>query len=158
MVDGVNNGPKTRKPRGLGKRFGPGNPGRPPGSRNRRAVLAERLAEEKFEDVVQAVIRAATLSGDMMACRIILDRLWPVRRGRPVSFPVPDRLDAEGLAEALDGVIRAVGNGELTPEEGQVVTAVLNEKRRFVEVEELEQRLQALEEASGKTGVRSWPQ
>jgi hypothetical protein len=110
---------------------------------------------EGLEDVIETVIAEAR-NGNMLAARLILERLVPIRKGKPVNFPVPDNLDATGIAEALDGVIRAAATGALTPEEAVTVAGLLTEKRRFLEVEELEQRLAALEEASGKPGVRTW--
>jgi hypothetical protein len=130
-----------------GRPFGPGNPGRRPGSRNRRTTLAERLMQEDLEDVVRAVITAAR-GGDMVAARIIMDRLVPVRRGRPVQFDMPGGMDASGLAAAFDALVRAVAGGELSPEEGQAVAGILEARRKAVETLEIEARLKALEKGA----------
>jgi hypothetical protein len=71
------------------KKGGPGGPGRPKGSRSKAAVLAEQIATDQLVDVVERVLRAATIEGDTMAAKLILDRLWPTRRGRPVAFAIP---------------------------------------------------------------------
>jgi len=61
----------------------------------------------------------------MTAARIIFDRIAPIRRGRPIRFDLPLGTDAAGIAAAFDAVLRATADGELTPEEGASVAAVL---------------------------------
>src|SRR4051794_31816771 len=115
MVDHVNNDPKTR-----GRPFQEGNSGRPVGSRNKRTLLAEQILGQDLEAVARAVSNAAQ-NGDMQAARIILDRLAPIRRGRPVQFEMPASLDAAGISEAFATILRSMAQGELTPEEGTAV-------------------------------------
>ena len=81
----------------------------------------------------------------MTAARIVLDRLAPVRRGRPVQFNLPDADTAEGLSTAFAAVLRAVAGGELTPEEGMAVSSVLEARRKAIETAELEARIAAVE-------------
>jgi hypothetical protein len=47
-------------------------------------------------------------------------------------------------------VVRAVGNGLLTPDEGQAVGALLEMQRKAIEVTELEARVAELEERNGR--------
>jgi hypothetical protein len=136
-----NNAMKTR-----GKPFEKGNPGRPRGSRNKTTELAERLMAKDVEGVVDAVITAAK-TGDMTACRIILDRLVPIRRGRPVEITLPPAIDAIGVADASAEVVAAVGAGELTPEEGRTLAQILEARRRAIETSEHERRLEVIEDA-----------
>ena len=135
------NAPSTR-----GRPFKKGNPGRPQGSKNRTTELAERLMAKDVEGVVDAVITAAR-NGDMAACRIILDRLVPIRRGRPVEITLPPAIDAIGVADASAEVVAAVGAGELTPEEGRTLAEILEARRRAIETSELERRLEVIEDA-----------
>jgi hypothetical protein len=162
MVDGVNNdgkNEKTRKPRGFGKRFAPGNPGRPKGTKNKRTIIIENLVQERFEDIVERVIKAAVVEGDMMAAKMLLDRLWPIRKGAAVNFPLPEHLDSDGLLQTFDALIRATANGELTAEEASAVAGVVEQKRRAIETQELQERIEALEErTASNTGARTWPQ
>ena len=74
------------------------------------------------------------------------------RRGRPVTLDLPALTNAADLAAALGSVVNAVASGELSPEEGQAVAAILEGQRRALETVDLEQRLSALErEAHGKS-------
>jgi len=46
----------------------------------------------------------------------VLDRVWPIRKGRPVALDLPRITTATDVATALGLVADAVGAGELTPE------------------------------------------
>jgi hypothetical protein len=133
--------------------FRPGNRGRPKGSRHKVTVLCEKLMHDDATEIVRAVIAAAR-SGDMVACKIILDRIAPIRKGRPIRFNLPDSRNAEDVAAALEAVVGAMANGELTPDEAQMVANVLEVRRRAIETVELERRLRVLE--SMTEGQRSF--
>jgi hypothetical protein len=107
-------------------------------------VLAEKLMRADAPRVVRAVLAAAR-DGDMTAARIILDRVAPVRRGSPVAVSLPAVNTAADLVAALGSISAAVAAGELTPDEGQSVAAILEGQRRAIETTELEARIAALE-------------
>ncbi|CAA9282969.1 MAG: hypothetical protein AVDCRST_MAG04-3875 [uncultured Acetobacteraceae bacterium] len=101
-------------------------------------TLARTFGADAGASVLQAVVRAAE-QGDMAAARIVLDRAWPVRRGRPVRLELPAMRTGADLAAAL---------GDLGPaEEGAAVAAVLEAQRRAIETQELERRIAILEAA-----------
>lgn len=138
------NDKKTR-----GKPFEPGNPGgpgRPAGSRNRATLLLDKLAETDGRDILTKTIEAAK-SGDLRAADIVLSRVWPVRRGgRPVTFELPSIETAADIVKAVGSVATAVAGGEITPEEGNAVAAILEVKRKAIETTDLETRIKALEQ------------
>jgi hypothetical protein len=146
--DTENTGPKQRGrpwPRGIS-----GNPaGKPPGARHEALKALDAIGSEGAADVMQAVVTAAK-GGDMRAADILLRRLWPERKGRPVALDMPAALDAAGVAAALASVTQAVAGGELSPEEGQAVAAILETQRRAIETAELEARIAALEERGSR--------
>jgi hypothetical protein len=43
-------------------------------------------------------------------------------------------------------LLQAVARGQLTPADGQVIASILENRRRSIEAEELERRMQALEQ------------
>jgi hypothetical protein len=94
------------------------------------------------------------MGGDMTAARIVLDRLCPVRRGRPVEFTPPASLTAAGLTEALKHVIDATACGHLTPDEAATLATVFEAGRRVVESEQLEERLRAIEKQLEQSGLK----
>ncbi len=126
-----------------------GNPnGKPPGARNKATVMIEKLLGDDAEAVTAAVIVAAK-DGNMVAARLILDRLAPVPRGRRVLIDLPAVNTAEDVLAALTATIEAMGNGELAPDEAATVAGVIEVKRRAVETVDLERRIAAIEEQRG---------
>ncbi len=128
-----------------------GNPaGRPQGSRNAATLLLDAMADGQAEAVLANVLTAAK-GGDLKAAEIILQRVWPVRKGRPVSLDIPAIKTAPDILAALATVIDATGKGEILPDEAAAVAGVLELKRRAIETVELEARLARLEKSTQGT-------
>ena len=143
---------KTAKPANTGRkqdtRFAKGrsgNPkGRPQGSRNRATVMLETIMEDKAEDILQAVIQKAE-EGDLAAAKIILDRICPLRKDRPVTVDLPAIEGAKDLVAAMSKVIDVAAKGDLTPAEAQGIANLIEVKRRTIETDDIERRIAALE-------------
>ena len=71
----------------------------PRGARNKTTVLVEGLMGQHVHQVTARVIERA-FKGDMVAARLILDRLAPVRRGRAVRLKIGDIADAASVMDA----------------------------------------------------------
>ncbi|MBS0242570.1 MAG: hypothetical protein JSS20_10350 [Proteobacteria bacterium] len=132
-----------------GGRFPPGQSGNPrgkkPGTKHRTTQMVEKLMGDQAEAVVQATIGRA-LAGSTEAQKLILDRLAPIRRDRPIEFDVPDTLEsAADLSQVHDTIFRQVAEGVLTPSEAQSLAALLEARRRTIETTEIERRLAAIE-------------
>jgi hypothetical protein len=100
--------------------------------------------EDDAEQVVRAVIGAAK-SGDMTAARLVLDRIAPLRKGRAISFALPEIETAAHVTQALGVVASLMADGDITPDEANAVAGVIETKRKAIETQELEQRVAALE-------------
>lgn len=123
-----------------------GNPaGRRRGSRNKATLLALSLMEDAASEITQAVITAAR-TGDLTAAKLVLERLAPPLRERPISIELPDTSTTEGVSKAQQAIIEAVGRGELLPGEGNTMAALVENRRKALETEELERRLADLED------------
>ena len=136
----------ARKPRG--RPFEAGNKhgrGRPQGSRNKATLFLEKIMIDDGEAVVRAVIEPAK-RGDMQAARMILDRIVPVRRGRPTRLDLPAVETSADVLKAQAAIIEAMSCGDLTPDEAAVATGVIEAKRRAIETEDFEKRIEALEQ------------
>jgi hypothetical protein len=83
-----------------GRPFANRNPGRPKGVRHMSTLLCEKLMRDDAKEIVQAVIVAAK-AGDMVAAKIVLDRISPARKGRPIHFELPEARTADDVAAAL---------------------------------------------------------
>ena len=129
-------------------RFAKGNPGRKPGYRHKVTRAVEELLEGEAEALTRKAIERAK-AGDMTALRLCLERIAPARKDAPVQF---DMLEIKSVADhpmAVAAIIKAVASGDLTPVEGQALSAVMEQHRRAVEACEFDERLARIEERLG---------
>ena len=127
-----------------------GNPaGRPRGARHRTTVAIEALLDGEGEAITRKAIEAAK-AGHMVAIRLVLDRICPPRKSRPIYIELPPIHEARGIAEAQQEVVRAACAGELLLDEAQALSGFLEARRQSLETQELEGRLSKLEEAVRK--------
>jgi hypothetical protein len=139
MPDRRKNGGKTG-----GGRFAPGNPGRPAGARNKTTLALESLLAGEGEALTRKAI-ALALGGDATVLRACLDRVLPLRRGRPVNFALPALDTAGDLSLALGAVLAATADGSLTPDEALTLAQIVDRRRAAIETVELSERVAALE-------------
>jgi Family of unknown function (DUF5681) len=127
-----------------------GNPaGKPKGARNRATLAVEALLDGQAEALTQAAISKA-LDGDAAALRLCLDRIAPPRKGRPVTLDLPDAKDAATLDGAMAVLVRAMADGEVTPDEAATIASLFEIRRKTIETQEFETRLAALEQGGQK--------
>jgi hypothetical protein len=131
-----------------GRPFEPGNKlsrGRPPGSRNKRSWRSQQLLDEHGEAIVHKALVLA-LQGDAAVLRTLLAYLLRRPEDRPVETGPLQVGSAEELAKTLEKVLRKVASGKLSLGQAQAVAALLEGRRRVLETQDLEMRLQALEQ------------
>jgi len=124
--------------------FGPGNSGKPKGTRHKATQAALALLDGEAEALTRQAVTMA-LGGDATALRLCLERIAPPRRDAPVTFDLPRMETARDAAKAAGAVLGAVAHGDLTPTEGAHIMALVETYRRTLETTELEARLAALE-------------
>lgn len=100
--------------------------------------------EGELSDVVRVVIDAAK-AGDMAAARLVVDKLIPATRERPLSITLPDVATADDCAMAQAKVLAAVAVGDVLPSEGEALAGLIEQQRRSLETSEVIKRLMALE-------------
>jgi hypothetical protein len=118
--------------------------GKPPGTRNKATMAVLALMEGGAEEVTRAVVDAAK-GGDLAAARLVLERLAPPMRERPISIDLPDTTTAKGIEKASQAVLDAAASGDLLLGEAQVLTGIIESRRKALETQEFEKRLAALE-------------
>lgn len=122
-----------------------GNPsGKKPGSRNKATAMVLALMEKGAKEITDAVITAAK-AGDLTAARMILDRLAPPAKERPVSLALPSTDNAEGINQAQQAILQAVAVGDLLPGEAATLAGIVEIRRRALVTQNLEERITALE-------------
>jgi len=130
-----------------------GNPGgRPKGSLNKATLATQALLDGEAEALTRKVVELAK-DGNPVALRLCLERLLPPRRDRPINIALPKVEEVGDLPKALGAILEAVAQGEITPGEGQTLTAMLDAYRKGLETANLEARITALEKerACGKS-------
>ena len=122
-----------------------GNPnGRPKGSRNRVTLVALAAMEEGADAIARKVVDLAK-EGDISAARLVIERLVPVAKERPIFLSLPDTGSAEGVAQAQAAILQAVAAGDILPGEAATLAGIVEARRKALETQELEQRISALE-------------
>ncbi len=118
--------------------------GKPKGATNHATRLVMGLMHEGAAEVTRVIIAAAR-AGDLTAAKMVLERLAPPMRERPISIELPATGSAQACSEAQDAILAAVGAGDLLPGEGVALAGIVENKRRSIETIELEQRITILE-------------
>ncbi len=113
----------------------PGGPGRP-----RSAVAAaigelDRLGLEVAERLI-GVVAGEALKGNLKAAEMVLQRVWPVRRNRPIEI-LDNDAEAEPFTIAEHRMVAdAMLDGKITPQEAQAAARVLKSLQEQMETAE----------------------
>ncbi len=93
----------------------------------------------------RGALNQTTKAGNVVALRLCLERLLPPRKDRPISLKLPKLEGVADIPKALEAVLKAVAEGEITPVEGQAVASMIETYRKGVDLADMEARLMALE-------------
>ena len=135
-----------------GKPFKPGqsgNPaGKPKGAKNKATVLAQSLFEGEAETLIRKIIELAK-DGDMQALRVCIDRLCPPIKAQSATVQV-DIPETESITDLAKAFIKAAAEGRLPPDVAAQLVSAVGTLARVVEIDQLKERLAALESAVGR--------
>ena len=125
-----------------------GNPnGRPKGSRNSATLAAEALLDGEAEALTRKAIEMA-LGGDTVALRLCLERIYPPRKDRPVTFSLPPITCARDAADISAAVTAAVSNGDITLSEAAEIAKLVDSCVKAYKVAELDDRMAPIKQLS----------
>ena len=131
-----------------GRPFQPGNHfgrGRPRGSRNKRSLMAQELLECHAEAVTRQALVLA-LKGDSQMIRFLLGLIHPRRKDLlPKTGSLPMHSITE-LSQASEKLIKKVTSGKISVGDALGLTDLMERRRRIIETEDYEKRLQAVEQ------------
>jgi hypothetical protein len=127
-----------------GRPFAPGNPGRPPGSKNRATRMVEEMLDFSAEALIKKLVDLAQ-TGNVKCLQLCLDRIAPKRNGRPIEFHLPPITDAKDIVVSMAAITTAVNDGTLTPEEADHLAHLIQSYAKAVETHDLSARLEAIE-------------
>ena len=101
-----------------------GGPGRPRKPVSTVAADLDRLGAEVAQELMQLTIQRAR-RGNLKATEMVLQRVWPARRNRPLEL---DPQSGDGLPDLLGqhaALAQAMIDGEVSPQDAQAATRVL---------------------------------
>jgi hypothetical protein len=123
-----------------------GNPGGcPSGSRPRFSVLCDRKVEAFSGPLINALVRAAG-NGDMRAWKIIAERMWRPRKGRPIEIALPKVATLGDVLVAQARIVEAMSDGQISPDEASLMSTVLDAQRKAIETTELAEEIERIKE------------
>jgi hypothetical protein len=111
--------------------------------------MVEQLAEGQAEQLIQRVVDLAQ-AGDVSCLRMLLDRLWPPRRGQPVKLDMPPPKTSADVLKVTTSLWRAIGEGRFTPDELSALSLVAERSLQVINQADLLKRIEVLEEDRGR--------
>ena len=97
----------------------------------------------------------AARGGDVSAAALLLSRVWPARKGRPVAIDLPDLAQPGGAPAALAAVARLTAEGIISCEEAGEIAKVIETHMRATDMVELIRRIEKLEAQHAADAVLS---
>ncbi|HDS1137205.1 TPA: hypothetical protein QDZ75_001214 [Stenotrophomonas maltophilia] len=138
-----NNGAATA-PRDSRGRFGQGNAGRRPGSRNKTTLAAMALLDKDSKRLTQKAIQMA-LAGDAAAMRLCMERLVPPTRERVIQVELPIPETPADVPATMRAILAAAADGTITATEAEKLGRCVETFARAHELADFDARLRALE-------------
>jgi hypothetical protein len=107
-------------------------------------LALEALLDGEAEALTRKAIDMA-LDGDTTAMRLVMDRIMPPRKDRPVMFTLPKLETPADAVKASAALVEAVASGDLTPSEADDLSRLVDRFVRAVETTDVLERLESLE-------------
>lgn len=121
-----------------------GNPnGKPKGTKSKYTLMRDALADD-LPELLEAT-KAAALSGDMTAMRLLLERTLPPHKAASAPVLLPELEQADTLTDHARAILSATSKGELPPDIAAQLLGALGTVAKLAEVDEIERRLAELE-------------
>lgn len=123
-----------------------GNPkGKVKGTKNKATCFIESLMQSELNNIGQKLVELA-MAGNLQAIKLVLDRIMPPKTSRSIQIEMPKIENTTDALQAISTVIHAVGQGELTPSEGEAMTKIIQSFTQALQAYEFDQRLSRLEQ------------
>lgn len=100
--------------------------GRPRGAKNLKHRALERAARSESLPIVLKLCQMAR-DGDVLAARVILDRVWPRPRSAPFSVELPPTRTPAEVRAAMHSLLDRVSSGEIAPDDGMALVSMMRD-------------------------------
>lgn len=130
-------------------KFVPGQSGNPggkmAGTLNKRTQLA-KLFEPHAEDLIMKAIHLAK-AGDVATLRFCLERLIPRIKNEVLTITLPEiNMDKPDAVLVLGAeILKAVSNQQISPEQGKLLTDMIEAHRKNIETYQISDRISEIE-------------
>src|SRR3954464_846565 len=104
----------------------------------------DRQLAENLDDVFKAILEVGTKDKDTAALSLLVNRAVPIRRGATVTFTARTLTTPHDCAAAFGDLLTAIGKGELTPDEGNQIGALIERRANLFQTVELQDEIAAL--------------
>jgi hypothetical protein len=126
-------------------RFGPGNPGRTPGSRNKVSAAAQAVLDDSLGDVAQKCVSMALEGNTACALALLKLRIPAVREPAHEPIALPALTTPNDALAALRTIAEATANGDIDGDQARSLVTVIESVLKTFEIVDLDQRIRALE-------------
>lgn len=130
-----------RKGRDSKGKFAPGNSGRPKGSVSESVHLARRVAAKDSEELMKKAVSLA-LDGDIPLLKMFVDKLLGKRLDSGLTVPVSK--SPQKMTQAL---LKGLQTDSITADDAAGFVQIIDLHLKAVELEDVQTRLQVLEDA-----------
>ena len=124
-----------------------GNPnGRPKGTGHRQQLFNDFVMPHK-NNLIDTAIKLA-LNGNETMLRVFLDRLLPAKPtddAITVEIPAIGANKTHALSMWGEAILQAVSQGDMTPDQGKTIMAIIDAQRKNIEASDLTLRLSEIE-------------
>jgi hypothetical protein len=124
--------PQSHGPDGRFVKGHSGGPGRPRKVVTAAADALDERAAAAAGDLFTMAFKQAE-EGNTTALKMLLDRVWPVGRSRPLAAAMPEDATVVDTLAASTTVTNAVLAGEASVQEGEAIARLLTAHREVVE-------------------------
>lgn len=146
---------KSRTANGRFAKGNPGGPGRPRKVVKATADALDERAAAAAPGLFDVALQEAR-EGNLTALKMLLDRIWPVGRSRPLEIGAPQINHALDLLPAMAAVTNAMFEGDATAGEGAAAAKVLKAHLEAIQTISHEERLTALEKEAKQRPTKDW--
>ena len=116
--------------------------GRPRGTSYKTEIWMTKVMPRRME-LCDIVIENA-FNGNEKCLLFLAERLFPRVNDLAVNFNLPENVTEEDLFKLGEEVIRLVGDGAITPEQGQIITNTLKMHRDSMVIKQLIDQVKGL--------------
>ena len=102
----------------------PPSNGRPKFARNKKHRELEQYARSRSMELLAKICNAAE-AGDMIAAKIIMDRVWPRPRTAPIVCELPATETPADVRAAMLEVLQRVSRGEISSDDGAALVTMM---------------------------------